>query len=189
MKATERELKKEIKQLSKERRHKRDEDGRKIIHINVQDDSHFLSVFSAGDIPVISPDVAEFIENATGSMLPKANLTLRIHSNCIDDTEQEIYKKAIKEHYFQQYISVKREQKKNKLLSLTMALFGMIILALAVFLDTLPDTALWSEAVNIIAWVFIWEAVHILAFQNKDLRVKKHRFLSYLAMKIEFHSL
>ena len=67
-----------------------------------------------------------------------------------------------------------------------MALFGIAILALSLFLDNLPDNTIWSETVNIIAWVFIWEAVHIAAFQNKELRVKKHRFLSFLAMKIEF---
>ena len=183
---TERKIKQEIKVLSKERPKRRDEDGRRIIHMTVDDDSHFLSRFSAGDTPVISSEVAEFIEDTTCSVLPKTALTLRIHSACIDKYEQEIYERAIKEHYTEQYISVKRELKKNKLLSIIMALFGIAVLALSLFLDNLPDNTIWSETVNIIAWVFIWEAVHIAAFQNKELRVKKHRFLSFLAMKIEF---
>ena len=186
MSNTERTIKQEIKLQSKERRKGRDEDGRKIIYMTVDDDSHFLSRFSAGDTPVISSEVAEFIEDTTCSVLPKTALTLKIHSACIDKREQEIYKRAIKEHYTEQYISVKRELKKNKLLSSMMALFGIVLLALAVFLGSFPDNSVWSETVNIIAWVFIWEAVHIAAFQNKELRVKKHRFLSFLAMKIEF---
>lgn len=186
MKKIEQEIKQSIKQKSKERRYKRDEEGRKIIYMTVEDDSNFLSRFSAGDTPVISPEVAEFIEDATCTVLPKVDLTLRIHSTCIDREEQEIYRKAIKEHYIGQYISVKRELTKNKLLSVVMAVFGIIILAISLLLDGVPDNTIWSETVNIVAWVFIWEAVHIAAFQNKDLRVKKHRFLSYLAMKIEF---
>ena len=154
--------------------------------MTVDDDSHFLSVFSAGDTPVISSEVAEFIENVTCSILPKADLTLRIQSNCIDTSEQEIYKKAIKEYYTQQYISVKQGLKRNRLLSSVMAFLGIAFLALAVFLGSLPNNSVWSETVDIIAWVFIWEAVDITALRNQQLRVKKHRFLSFLAMKIEF---
>ena len=100
---TERKIKREIKVQSKERPKRRDEDGRRIIHMTVDDDSHFLSRFSAGDTPVISSEVAEFIEDCTCSVLPKTALTLKIHSACIDKDEQEIYERAIKEHYTEQY--------------------------------------------------------------------------------------
>ena len=72
------------------RRFQRDDENRVIINMTVKDDSNFLSVFSQSDTPVINTEVAEFIENSTNSVLPKEQLTLRIHSDCIDDTEKAI---------------------------------------------------------------------------------------------------
>ncbi len=57
------EIKREVKKQSSERKYKRDADGRVIINMTVKDDTDFLSVFSTGDTPVISSEVAEFLEN------------------------------------------------------------------------------------------------------------------------------
>ena len=86
------EIKREAKRQSSERKYKRDADGRVIINMTVKDDTDFLSVFSIGDTPVISSEVAEFLESSTHSVLPKEQLALRIHSNCIDDNEKEEYR-------------------------------------------------------------------------------------------------
>ncbi len=43
----------------------RDEQGRIIINMTVKDDSEFLSRFSERSTPVISSEVAEFLENST----------------------------------------------------------------------------------------------------------------------------
>jgi len=63
----------------------RDENGRIIVNMNVGDDSTFLSMFSVTAEPVISSEVAEFVEFSTRLLPPDADITLRIHSNCIDD--------------------------------------------------------------------------------------------------------
>ena len=78
--------------------YKRDNENRIVIDMTVKDDSDFLSVFSQSDTPVISSEVAEFIENSTDSILPKEQLTLRIHSDCIDDNEKVLYRESIKEY-------------------------------------------------------------------------------------------
>ena len=48
-----------------QKQYRRDGEGRIIVDMNVKDDTDFLSVFSANDTPVISSEVAEFLENST----------------------------------------------------------------------------------------------------------------------------
>ena len=45
------------------------------------------------------------------------------------------------------------------------------------------------DDVEIVAWVLIWEAVDIVAFRNRELRVNCRRYLAYITMKIRYFSL
>ena len=186
MKQQRKEIKREVKKQSSERKYKRDADGRVIIDMTVKDDTDFLSAFSTGDTPVISSEVAEFLENSTHSILPKEQLTLRIHSDCIDDNEKEEYRQAIKEYYTERYITNDRELKRNAVIVLLLALAGVITLALAFFIEHQTANLFWTEVVDIIAWVFLWEAVDISAFKNRGLRLKRFRHLAFMSMRIEY---
>ena len=69
---------KKIKNV-KLREYKRDDENRVIINMTVKDDSDFLSPFSQSDTPVISPAVAESIENSCELISSKELLSLNIH--------------------------------------------------------------------------------------------------------------
>lgn len=60
-----RELKKQMHDRLREEQIERDEEGRAVVKMTVLRDEDFLSDFSAGSIPVISSQVAEFIEERT----------------------------------------------------------------------------------------------------------------------------
>ncbi|MBQ8350960.1 MAG: hypothetical protein IJY20_02810 [Clostridia bacterium] len=159
-----------------------------IIRMMVKNDDDFLSVFSAGETPVISTDVAEFIESNTISLPPSAPLKLHIHSNCIDEKEKIEYSKAIREYYAERYRANEQERKHNRRVVLLLALVGVLILSLALFLDG-NNHFLWGEVIDIAAWVFLWEAVDIGAFRNRVLRINRLRYRSYMMMKIEYYPL
>lgn len=177
---------KSTKGVRPQRRYSRDEENRIVVNMTVNDDSNFLSVFSQSDTPVISTDVAEFIENSTDSILPKEPLTLRIHSDCIDDREKELYRSGIKEYYSEKNIANERELKRNNMIMILLTIAGVFVLALQLVFEYKTGNLIWSEVLNIVAWVFLWEAVDIGAFENRHLRWKKKRYLSYLSMKIEY---
>ena len=52
-------------QRMREQTHQRDEEGRVILHMTVENDEGFLSAFSESGDPVISTDVADFLEETT----------------------------------------------------------------------------------------------------------------------------
>lgn len=186
MNKLQKEAKKEADRQAAKRHYTRDQENRIVIPMTVKDDSNFLSVFSENKTPVISTEVADFIENSTHSIPPQEPLTLRIHSNCIDDREQEVYQRAIKEFYTQRYIANERELKRSKIIAVLLALMGILVLGFELFFEYRVGGAIWAEVIDIVAWVLLWEAVDIGLFGNRALKIKKKYCLSYLSMKIEF---
>ena len=188
--------KKELKQIRKsvdrslsERKLQRDEEKRAVINMTVKNDDGFLSEYSEDRTPMISEDVSTFIENSVSGLVPSESLTLRIHSDCIDDEEKAEYKNAIKEYYTKRYVSDKRELGRNTLIALLLAAAGIIALFAAIIVEIQTDSPIWTEVVDIIAWVLIWEAVDIMVFRNRELRVNCLRYLAFISMKVEYYGI
>ncbi len=159
-----------------------DEEGRAIINMVVKNDDSFLSAYSEHNTPTVSSEVAEFIESSTHYLKPNQPLTLRIHSDAIDEEEMEIYRVAIKEHYLKKYIESKREFRFNITSVLLLVLAGIIALVLSFRVQH----NIWSEVIDIAAWVFLWEAVDIFFFKNRAGNINRKRYISYISMKVEY---
>ncbi len=181
-------LKKEAEAMPARSRHAVDDEGRAILRMNVKDDSGFLSSFSVGEKPVISDEVAAFLENSTVALPPAQPLALHIQSDCIDEGERVEYRSAIKEYYTGQYVANENESRRNRRIVLLLALCGILILSMAIFLEYQAESLIWAEVIDIPAWVFLWEAVDIGAFRNHELRANRLRYLSLIEMKIIYHS-
>ena len=181
-----RERKKEADRQMKARKYKRDDSGRVIIQMNVKDDANFLSEFSESATPVISTEVAEFIENETNAVPPNEDFTLQVYNDCIDDREEKVYSAAIKEYYMQKYIANEREIKRNRFAVLLLGIAGILVLAAELIFDYRVGNALWSSVIDIVAWVLLWEAVDIGVLEARVTAIKRKRFLACLSMKTEY---
>ncbi|MBQ9792794.1 MAG: hypothetical protein IJW32_03540 [Clostridia bacterium] len=164
-------------------------DNSAIINMIVKDDENFLSVFSETDTPVISNEVANFIETSAKAIAPNKNLTLKIKSDCIDNQEKELYRKAIKEYYKEQSVATSRELNKSNLIALFLTIAGIFVLALAFLLEQHMPISFWAELVDIVAWVFLWEAVDVFCFKTRMMRLQIKKYMSFISMKIEYLSL
>ena len=155
-----------------------------VINMTVSNDNDFLSVFSEKGTPVISREVAEFIEDSTPDIRKKETLTLRVKSNCIDDNEKKLYSRAVKENYTEKYVSGKRELMRDYIIAGILALVGILVLVLAIFVGY--HSTIWSEVIDIIAWVFIWEAVYLAFLETRKLKHNNRKYVAYVSMKIEY---
>ncbi len=161
-------------------------DGSVLLDMVVKDDSNFLSPFSNDATPIISEDVSSFIDNSIKSVHHKQSFTLRVHSDCIDGQEQELYTKGIKKYYSDRSVSVKRELRRNIWIAVILALIGMITLAVANGVEFRFDSVVWAETIDIVAWVLLWESVDITAFKMRSLRLDYYRYSALCSMPIEF---
>lgn len=158
-----------------------------IINLNVLDDSNFLSLYSLEGKPVISSEIADFLENSAKEFHPKDDLTLNIYSSCIDNNEKAIYSKAIKNYFDLQIKSCNFELKRKTFVGSLFSLVGIIALGFMFILSNKEMKELWIECIDIFAWVFLWEAVDQLFIERGTLITKRKRFNSFYNMKINFY--
>lgn len=168
---------------------KNNEDTTSTIHMTVKDDTDFLSVFSETDTPVISWDVAQFLENSTQGHRHKGIWTLVIRSNCIDDREKLLYKKGVTAYYHRCITAVNRELRRNAVSAAILALLGIAVIGAAFVIQRLLHSPLWTEVVDIIGWVLLWEAVDIIAFKNLGLKSKRRQYRALAAMDIIYEEI
>lgn len=159
-----------------------------VINMHVKDDTDFLSVFSENETPVISGEVAEFIEAGARKAFPSEALTLRITGDCIDENERRIYKAAIKEYYSEKHEEVRRELRVYNKIALILAVLGVMVLSFCILFESITENRLWTEVIDIVAWVLIWEAVDIKFFKTRELIMKRRSYLKLSSMEIEYVS-
>lgn len=164
----------------------RDEDGRAIIELTVLRDEGFLSDFSAGTRPVISGEVAQYLEESAMRFLPKEPICIKIYGDCIDKMEEKLYIDGLKEYYVRHYEHNRGQLKRNLLFSVIMAVIGIFGIAAALAISFYGKIPVLAEAVDIFAWVFLWEAVDLFFLQRSLLRVERNRCLRFFEAKILF---
>lgn len=165
----------------------RDENNRRIIRLNVTDDSNFLSPFSVKGDPLISGETADFLNLNIKHNLKDSGVKLVISSGEIDDTEKDVYKTAIKNYYRVEYKSTWKELRRNLLSSIIMLLISACIFALAITLKKTTDTgAVILNMLDVFAWVFTWEAVDIFFLQRPKLLKEQKRNAAAMNAEIVF---
>ena len=164
----------------------RDEDGRAVIELTVLRDEGFLSDFSAGTRPVISGEVAQYLEESAMRFLSKEPICIKIYGDCIDKMEEKLYIDGLKEYYVRRYTENRRSLHRNRWIAAIMLLVGVVALAVVLTLSLLKRVEILVEVLDIFAWVFLWEAVDLFFLEGGVLRMKQRRFLRFIDAKVEF---
>lgn len=146
-----------------------DENGRFIIDMMILDDESFISPFCGGS-PIISSDAATYLDNSIKTVPPKAQVALHISSEVISKDKEEIHVQSIRNYYRNEQKQLIRELLSNKLASLTMFIVGLIVIAIMITFSFLGFGEIWITVLEIIGWVFVWEAVDKFVFERNKLK-------------------
>ncbi|MBO5046658.1 MAG: hypothetical protein J6C93_07315 [Clostridia bacterium] len=182
-------LKKIVHRRAKEEEIMRDEEGRAIIEMTVRRDEDFLSDYSVGRSPQICATVADFLDGAATSFSPKESLTVNVYSDCIDEVEQEVYRSAMKEYYFQKCKENAFERKRNLIASILTGAVGTLVLIATILFSHLWENAVVAEILDIFAWVFLWECADLLCLHGTSLQLTRRRYLRLYDAKLVFFPL
>ncbi|MCD7728484.1 MAG: hypothetical protein LUI60_01040 [Clostridia bacterium] len=180
------EIKQEITARRAHRECRHDEDGRAVVELTVRDDNDFLSPYSSGTRSVINGDVAEFIEASVMPLNANDLVRLEIYSDEITQDEQKVYTAAIHDYYAEHVEDTLTERRRLLKIAIYMAVVGVLALAIAVTLFALDANEVFTDIVEIFAWVFLWETIDILCFQRSLLRIKQKRYLALADCPIDF---
>ena len=156
------------------------------IMLSITDDSDFLSKYSPSDKPVISYEVAEFLENAARDFHPKAEIKLTVKGDCVGDEEKPIYAEAIKNYFVLKHCETERDIRRKTFVSIVFTIIGVIALAAMFLVDGFFKNEIWTECVDIFAWVFIWEAVDQFFIERSGLLMRRKRLENFVSITVEF---
>ena len=166
----------------------RDAQGNALFEIAIKDKSEVLAPFSLDSKDTINVEFANVLDNTAKSFSKKEKLHLNLKCDKLSDKEKESFSLAIKNYYFNALVEDERKLKNN--IFLFWVMIALSIVSLAVLFITNFFAAPWIviEVIDIIAWVFVWEAVDLLAFQRSLLRYDKQHDYALYKMKITFEN-
>lgn len=165
------------------------ESGDRLIRLHVNDVDYFLSPLSVDGVPCISDDTAFLLNYYLKNMSADSDekLFFEITGNSLSPGEKELYTKAIKNYYREEFLDIQEQMKQNRKKSLLMTVLGILLIALRIAVPLFFSLRLdYFEPINVVAWVFLWEAVELLIFKRPKLREMQIRNLKILEANIQF---
>ena len=158
--------------------------ARHTVRVSVQNGDDFLSPLSPDGAPVISEETASFLSNSVRHLRPDPALRFEIEEKGIDRTEREVYEKAIRNYYHGEFAEVMRELRRNAIVSAVMTAAAALIFALAVIFDRMGADTVLLNMIDVVAWVFMWEAADIFLLQRPTLKLRRWRSFQMIRAEI-----
>lgn len=162
-----------------------DENGRSILHMTVRDDSGFLSPY-CGEKPIISSEVADYLDNAAAEIPPKKQISLRIRSNVITDEEARVYDSAIRNFYRNRSHKSNRDLLRSRIAAIAMLVAGILVFSVLFILETRGIGEMLTSLLEIAAWVFVWEAVDLFFLEHHRLMTEHRLYQKFVNADIRF---
>lgn len=179
---------KDYKKLNEEIREKKSprlENGRQVAEIGVCG-GEFLSPYMIDGEPVISEDTAQILERSVKHFNPAKPVTFKLSGEDIKKDDENLYSAAVKNYYHAEFSEIYRELKKCNVLSAVMTLVAAIIFAAAVVLSNFEFVdQVFLNIIDVVAWVFMWEAADIFVFRRHKVKLNRIRYFNMIEAKIE----
>ena len=141
-----------------------------------------LSPFCDVDSPIINSDMSDYLDNMAEQLPLDRDITIKINGEADKDT----VKRAIKNYYNNRFVNAKREYRKNGILSVVFTVLAVLILTAAVIIEAFMESQpVLIEMIDIVGWVFIWEAADMFFLQRGVLRINQIRCLNFIRAKVE----
>lgn len=158
-------------------------EGDAIINIKVDNDSQIFSRYNYESNEKLNPELSEFIYDKARFVPASKNIRLKIYSK--ENVDEKDVETAIKNNYKKDYIAVRNEIKRNLIFSISMLIAGIIFFAFLLVMHKYFYNAYLGIIVEIITWVFIWEAVDAFFLQRLRLKHKRNVLLNLYTSQID----
>ncbi len=171
--------KKSLTEIKKEFTPLLDDNGKRYIPVSIRVEDSILSPFSPKGNPTISSEFAEFLDSQYTEMTANDQLHIDIECDTIDDDEKILYEGAIRSYYKAAETRKTKELFRNNIIALIMVIIGIVVLTVSVLFYVFSHEIV-GEIIDIVAWVFVWEAVDLFFLRSPTLireRMKCRHFI------------
>ena len=153
--------------------------------INVKADSfdQIFSTFNYDNNDTLSPEFCDYVWKNAKLSVPSRNIKINIYSK--NELKSEEVSKAIKSHYKKEYIEAKIDISKTNISVLVSLLLGILSLALLLVFHSILDNFYLTTITEIMAWVFVWEAIDKFFYERSNLKRKSLLIQRLYTAKVE----
>lgn len=141
--------------------------------IKVENSNQIFSKFNYDNEDTLNPEFCEHLLTNAKLMPPMADIKIKIHSN--ENIDPKKVSTAIKSHFTRDYAETKNSLAKNNISSLISLLLGILSLAILIIFYNSFDNFYVTTIIEIIAWVFVWEAADRFFYDRS--RIKQKLFI------------
>ncbi len=178
-----------LRQLQKEvKEYKTSKTTDKILKIKIADDSDVLSKYSLKNNLTLNNELCEFIEKKVDYTSLNDDLKIQLYVDDLNDESKEKYNQAFKNTYTDKIAEKSKELNRYKNLSIIFLLTGIFVLILSIFLKYFINekVVILFESLDIVAWVFIWEATDTYFIARKVALYQQIRYYKILKADFDF---
>lgn len=157
-------------------------EGDAIINVKVTDKHQVFSNYNYESDEKLNNDLGEFIYDKARFVSPNKDIRIKIFST--QEIGQSEVEEAIKNHYKKDYVEVKNKRRRNLIFSIIMLTIGLLAFASLLVMHEVAYNIYLEIVLEIMTWVFIWEAVDSFCLRRVGLRHESQILLNLFLAEI-----
>ena len=157
-----------------------DANGRGVIDVGAENYEDIFSYYDLNNTNVLDIEFEEFLDAKADAIPLTQELALHFHVKDASNEKRDEIDRVVKDNYKRKLKAINRKLRRNAMFSLYMLLLAVIAFAIYIPLAIFEVHFAVVEVFDIVAWVFVWEAVdnHFLSRRHlQQERLKKYRFI------------
>lgn len=155
-----------------------------MITINVKAETHdqIFSEYNYENKTTLNPNLCEYLWDNIKLAPPSKDVTIRIYDKANLNLPE--VQSAIKTHYRREYADAKDDLKKINLFTIIAMIVGVLFLVSLVLIHNYVNNYYLDIILEIVSWVFIWEAVDRFFLERPKIRKKCIQIQKIYAAKV-----
>ncbi len=162
------------------------DDGDADITLRVKDKYDLFDYRTSGNQMGLNNDIYEFIDDKTSMLDNDVGINLHIEGLNLSEKEEGRVKHIIKEHYAIELYKNQKEYRYEKNKSMTMILFGLILLLLYGLIYIYFDSEFLLEVFGFMFSFSLWVAFENIIYTVSELKDESQNIAQKLLMNVEF---
>ena len=178
-------LKEMQKEINRQKQYLQQNEQSDILKVKIDQKEDLLSRYSLQNFPILNPELCDFVEEKIDYKEMQKELNIELYVKDLEDHELTLYEEAFTNTYTDKVIRKTKELKRNKWVSLVFLICGLIVFISSIILKRWisHDVSILFESIDIMGWVFIWEAVDLFFIARKVLTFEQIRYYKILKAK------
>ena len=167
-----------------------DSNGRGVIDVGAENYEDIFSYYDLNNTNVLDSEFEEFLGAKADAIPLKQEIALHFHVKDATEEKCEEIDRVLKDNYKRKLKAINRKLHRNTMFTIYMLVLAAIAFAIYIPLAIFEVHFAVVELFDIVAWVFVWEAVdnHFLSRRNlQQERLKKYRFIRADIEVIEYN--